>query len=717
MPLKYKSLLILVALIASLLAGCQMWRIPSPKLPEPLRQTRPEVTAPNKAALAENADVAELQSQAEQKRFTETPGTVLPPTVAGLDTFEEKLPGLKGGAFKLDVDNMPLPAFINEVYGNMLHVSFQIDKTLQNVPDLITLRITQPQSAEELSRVVAKILAEYGVAIKKEQDRYRFLRSSTTPIEEPPLLISGRTLPQVPVTHRPIFQVVPLYHVRNINVTSALNQIYTGQELKITEDPERNTVTLQGSQQLVASALDTIKFLDQPAMRGHYSLRIDPLYQTPEALSEALVQVLQSEGYGASATLPMGSILVLPMSKINAVLVFTADPKVLALVKQWVQVLDQPTYGTDKDTIFYYPVKNTGAEDLAKTLSNLVPNIATQQAANAQKRPGTTQQAISTTSTTSGGGKTNLVVDKQRNALLFFGDSDTWAQLLPIIQQMDLPSKQVLIEVTIAEITLGDTDKFGIQWLINGKVGEYNFDTGTLVGAGAGAIPGAFNYILNSGGTTRMVLNALATNSRVNVLSTPRLMVKSGEEANIEIGTEVPIVTSQGVPSGSAQTNGSSIFTQNVQYRKTGVILNIKPVIHSGRRIDIDISQELSSAQNNETSSISSPSILNRKVETSLSLKDGTSVLLAGLISDTTKRDDSGIPYLKDIPWLGNIFSTKGGSHDKSEIVIMIIPYILEQDRDVELISEAFRSQYSFGQHEKYISNPNLMGSGLKKLP
>lgn len=651
------------------------------------------------AALPENINQADLASQAEQKRFTETPGTMPSPTIAGIDTFEEKMPGLKGGAFKLDVDNMPLPAFINEVYGNMLHVSFQIDKSLQNVADLITLRITQPQSAEELARVVAKILAEYGVAIKKEQQHYRFVRSSTTPIEEPPLLISGRSLPQVPVTHRPIFQVVPLYHVRNINVTSALNQIYTGQELKITEDPERNTVTLQGPQQLVASALETIKFLDQPAMRGRYSLRIDPLYQTPEALSEALVQVLQSEGYGASASLPMGSILVLPMGKINAVLVFTADPKVLGLVKQWVQVLDQPTYANDKNTLFYYPVKNTGAEDLAKTLSSLVPNIATQQAAKTQKSPGAAQAATALSPTAaSGGGKANLVVDKQRNALLFFGDSDTWSQLLPIIQQMDMPSKQVLIEVTIAEITLGDTDKFGIEWLINGKVGEYNFDAGTLVGAGAGAIPGAFNYILNSGGTTRMVLNALATNSRVNVLSTPRLMVKSGEEANIEIGTEVPIVTSQGVPSGSPQTGGNSIFTQNVQYRKTGVILNIKPVIHSGRRIDIDISQELSAAQANETSSISSPSILNRKVETSLSLKDGASVLLAGLISDNTSFNDKGIPYLKDIPWLGSVFSTKSSSHDKSEIVIMIIPYILEQDRDVESISDAFRSQYSFGK-------------------
>lgn len=687
----------LVTLTSCLLsAGCSRWQTPV-KLPEPLRPPQRDVSAPVKTGTEINAEEtreAAPASQTGQPRFTETPGVMPPSAIGGFDTFEEKTPGLKGGPFKLDVDNMPLPAFINEVYGNMLHISFQIDKSLQNVNDLITLRITQPQGAEELARIVAKILAEYGVAIKKEQQHYRFLHSDTTPIEEPPLLISGRALPEVPVTHRPIFQIVPLYHVRNINVTSSLNQIYAGQDLKITEDSERNTITLQGSRQLVASALETIKFLDQPAMRGRYSLRIDPLYQTPEALSEALVEVLQSEGYGASASLPLGSILVLPMSKINAVLVFTADQKVLGLVKQWVQALDQPTYANDKSTLFYYPVKNTGAEDLVKTLSTLVPSIAIEQAQKAQKNPSTAPATTGTTGTQ----KSNLVVDKQRNAVLFFGAAETWTQLLPIIRQMDTQSKQVLIEVTIAEITLGDTDKFGIEWLINGDIGKYNFDTGTLVSAPVSLAPGAFNYVLSSGGQTRMVLNALATNKRVNVLSTPRLMVKSGEEAAIEIGTEVPIVTSQGVPSGSPQTGGNSLFTQNVQYRKTGVILNIKPIVHSGRRIDIDLSQELSTAQANTTSSISSPSILNRKVETTLSLKDGASVLLAGIISDNTSFDDTGIPYLKDIPWLGSLFSTKGNSHDKSEIIIMIIPYIMEQDADVEAISEAFRNQYSFAR-------------------
>jgi len=732
MPFKTSSLLIIVAMISGLsLAGCYNWQSPV-KLPQSLRPHQPEVIESDKAVIpnntgidagaAQNKEAASLNqveplNQTQPPRFTEAPGIIQPSAIAGINTFEDAMPEVKGGPFKLDVDNMPLPAFINEVYGNMLHISFQIDKSLQNVSDLVTLRITEPQGARELSRTVAKVLAEYGVAIKKEAQHYRFLQSPKTPTEEPPLLISGRTLPEVPVTHRPIFQVVPLYHARTNNIVLSLNQMYTGQELKINEDPERSTITLQGSRQLVANALETIKFLDQPSMRGRYSLRIDPLYQAPEALTEALVQVLQSEGYGASSTLPMGSILVLPMSKINAVLVFTADQKVLGLVKQWVEVLDKPTYGSDKNTLFYYPVKNTAAGALVKTLSSLVPGIVTQQASQTQKGPGAASQAANQaatnkasiapqTSGTSTGAKASLVVDEQRNAILFFGNSDTWSQMLPIIRQMDTQSKQVMIEVTIAEVTLGNTDTFGIQWLAHGSSGDFGFNVGTLLGTGALApAAGALNYILDSGGKTRMVLKALATDSRVNVLSTPRLMVKSGEEAAIEIGDEVPIVTSQGVPSGSPQTGGDSIFTQNVQYRKTGVILNVKPIVHSGRRIDLDVSQELSKATENLTSAISSPAIQNRKVETTLTLKDGASVLIAGIIRDDNSYDSNGIPYLRDIPWLGYLFSTKGRSHDKSEIVIMITPYIMEDDEDVESISDAFRKQYSFDDAANTLPN------------
>ncbi|NOS88973.1 MAG: type II secretion system protein GspD [Methylococcaceae bacterium] len=659
------------------------------KLPEPMRTPRVKTTpAEDRAAAAAPTAPAQAATGIPKRpQFTQTPGAPAPALIAGMDTYQEKLPNIPGGPFKLDVDNMPLPAFINEVYGNMLHISYQIDKSLQTSTDLITLRISQAQTGQELAQVVAKILGEYGVAIKKEQQHYRFLQSTATPVDEPPLLISGRTLPEVPVSHRPIFQVVPLLHVRNLTVTSTLNQMYAGQDLKITDDLERNTITLQGSRKLVASALETLKFMDQPAMRGRYSLRIDPQFQSPDALSEALVQVLQSEGYGASSTLPMGSILVLPMNKINAVLVFSADAKVLDLVKEWVVELDQPTFASDKNALFYYPVKNTGAADLAKTLSGLVPSIAVEQAALAQKNPAT---APPTNPAAASNQKTSLVVDEQRNAILFFGSAATWAQVQPILRQMDVQAKQVLIEVTIAEITLNDSDTFGVEWNLTGKVGEFPFSVGTLSG---------FNYILQSGGQTRITLKALAKDSRVNVLSTPRLMVKSGEAASIEVGDEIPILTSQGASSGSPQIGGNTQFTQNVQYRKTGVLLNIKPIVHSGRRIDIEVSQELSNALDLATGSkIDSPAISNRTVKTNLSLKDGSSILIAGLIKDNRTTTSDGILYLKDLPVIGNLFSTSKVTHDKSEIVIMINPYIMEDDDDVESISDAFRDQYSFVQ-------------------
>lgn len=683
-----------------ILTACQNWETVV-KLPEPLRGPLPAsaaAAAETPSARSKQAGTADLSASTERPgstTFTETPGTLPPPSMSGLDSsWEEKPPALKGGPFKLNIDNMPLPAFINEVYGNMLQLSFQIDKSLQSSRDLVTVRIAEPRSAQDLWSIVGKILLEYGVMIKKEQGRYLFLQSSHTPIAEPPLLVSGRTLPEVPVSHRPVFQIVPLINVRNTTVTGPLHQIYESTDLKIEEDAEQNTIILRGPQNIVRNAVETIQFLDQPAMRGRYSLRIDPSYQPADTLGDALVEILQTEGYGASTKPPIGSVFVLPMSKINALIVFTADAQLLEHIKEWAQALDKPSRARNNSTMFYYQVKNTSAKDLAKTLTPLVPSITTAQASNQPKgsapQPG---QAVITSTLSSQ--QANLVVDEQRNAILFFGLADIWSELLPIIRQMDTPSKQVMIEVTIAEVTLGDTDKFGIEWLISGKIGQYNFDMGTLFSA-VSPVAGGLNYILDSGGSTRMVLNALATDNRVNVLSTPRIMVKSGDEAAIEIGNEVPIVTSQGVPSGSPQTGGDSIFTQNIQYRKTGVILKIKPVIHSGRRVDLDLSQELSSAQQNTTSDISSPTILNRKVETTLSLKDGASVLLAGIISDNSSYDSKGVPYLKDLPFIGSLFSTQATTHDKTEIVIMIVPYILEQDADVADLSKTLRERYTF---------------------
>ena len=184
------------------------------------------------------------------------------------------------------------------------------------------------------------------------------------------------------------------------------------------------------------------------------------------------------------------------------------------------------------------------------------------------------------------------------------------------------------------------------------------------------------------------MLNALANSNRATVLSSPRVIAKNGVEATIQVGQEVPIITSQQTTSA---TEGGVL--QSIQYRQAGVILKVKPVIHSGDQIDIEISQEVSSANRTETGVTSSPTFSTRRLETRLSMRNGSTVLLGGLVSTNISDGSAGVPLLKDIPLLGQAFRTNSRSREKSELIIIITPYVINDDHDARAITEAFRSQ------------------------
>ena len=177
------------------------------------------------------------------------------------------------------------------------------------------------------------------------------------------------------------------------------------------------------------------------------------------------------------------------------------------------------------------------------------------------------------------------------------------------------------------------------------------------------------------------------------MLSTPRLMVKSGEEANFDVGTEVPTISSQAT--SGITTGGNTGIIQTVQYRKTGILLNIKPVVYSDDRVDIELRQEVSEALPvGADSSVNSPAIFNRSYSTSLSLKDGSAILIAGLMSQRQTSGNSGVPFLKDVPVLGNLFKTQKRGNNKTELVLMIVPYIIETDTQAEELTRSLSQRF-----------------------
>ncbi|PIQ37140.1 MAG: secretin, partial [Lysobacterales bacterium CG17_big_fil_post_rev_8_21_14_2_50_64_11] len=169
-------------------------------------------------------------------------------------------------------------------------------------------------------------------------------------------------------------------------------------------------------------------------------------------------------------------------------------------------------------------------------------------------------------------------------------------------------------------------------------------------------------------------------------------MVKSGEEATIEVGTEVPTLSSQ--TAAVQQSSGTSNILQSIQNRKTGIILNVSPVIYSDNRIDLTVRQEVSNALPvGANAAIQSPAISNRVVSTSLTLRDGGSVLMGGLMSSEQTESENGVPGLMNIPLLGRLFKSTSTNTTKTELLVMIVPYIIETDAEAEAITRAVTAQ------------------------
>jgi general secretion pathway protein D len=664
------------------------------RLPEPL----PEGRAPREQSSGNEliSGTGPRRSELVRSATPTPPGSG--PLAAGLDYTTPEPPLRDGEPINVNIEGMPVPAFIDHFFGEILGVTYQIDPALANIPDLVTLRTSSPQSPRNFYRLALQVLRTYGVVARYEGRRLLFLPAEKAGGEDPPLILSGRALPDVPVTHRPVFQLVELQAVRIADVTQWLRTAFKAEGLEIQEDLNRNAVVLYGRPALVRQAMEAIQVLDRPYMRGRVSARLEPAFVPAGELAARLVEVLSAEGYAASISTGQGllqatSVIVMPVTAANVVLIFAPDARIVDHAVEWARTIDRPNPAAGGSSLFYYLVKNTRAEDIVATLNGVrsasrTPVRTALSSAEAFQPVQPDGQAAAGNAagpeTAVAGGSISggqIVLDAPRNAIIFNGPPADWERILTLVRQMDRAARQVMIEVTIAEVSLDDNEEFGVAWLAKGPAGRFGgtLTSGVLAASGAGGGFGGLTYLLDVGGQNRAQLRAFAQDNRVNILSTPRLLVKSGEEASIDVGTEVPTIAAQ--TASVQQTEGTSNILQSIQYRKTGIILNVKPVVYSDDRIDLEIRQEVSEALPLGTDSVvQSPSIFNRAVSTSLSLRDGSSILIGGLMSRRASLSEGGVPLLKDIPLLGHAFKTTNRRANKTELVLMIVPYIVESD-------------------------------------
>lgn len=606
--------------------------------------------------------------------------------LAATNAREAVLPSLSNGPIsRLSFNNMPVPVFINEAFGNQLGLNFVIDPSLKESSDLVTMRINEAISKKDFYTLASDTLTRYGVTTSINDNALLFSFANDAAKNKTPLMVSGKTLPEVPSSTRPIFYIHTLKAVSPAAVRSWVAQLFNKNELEIKEDPIGNALIFIGPIRAVEQAIAATELLDKPTMDGMYSRVVRPNISTVNDLANNLENILKSEGYSVRQGDGLSAIRLLPLESVNQLVIFARSGEVLDHILDWVRILEKQQHEKIEQGLFTYQVQSTKASHIIGVLNSLGLSNAQVSSSNdstnltdGSSNQIRTQQpnSLSSSKQKSNLVKGNFAVDEQLNTILFSGSGKDWLQNLPVLKSLDKPAPSVLVEVIIAEVTLTDSETTGVELFGKSSLGRFalNFST-----SGAGLVTDMFSTAIDTAGQTRATLSALYSNGKANIRSKPRIMVKSGGDATIDVGTEISVQT------GSIQSDGGS-STTSFSYRKTGVSLKVKPTVHASGFVDIEITQELSEV--GAGASASNPNILNRSLGTTVTLRDGGSVLLGGLISSKSSKTNKGVPILGKLPLIGKLFGSDEEEQVRTELMIMVIPYILNSPDEAEQLSD-----------------------------
>ena len=577
------------------------------------------------------------------------------------------------------VRELPLPDFIEVVFGEMVQVPFFTGPDVASREDtIVKMRTSGQLASEDFLELAIAALEEYGVSTVAEDGVYKLLDSASLR-SRIPRFIRARATPDTPGALRPLVMFVDLDAMGANEMVEILRQAFPdANRLKITANPRINVITLTGLPEDVDNAVRVIDQMDELAYAGTQLVRYSPKFVAAKQLADQMTQMMSIEGWQASSNPSVNrTVVAIPIEFTNDLFVFSKSPTALERARFWLSQLDQPSKVGDVPQLFVYAVQNVDAVLLADTVNAVLSNRDRGPGIAAVTGVAGGATPTQTPSSRSGNIPGSIVVDRISNRLIFSGSASDYARLRPLLEQLDRPPGEVLIMVTIAEVTLTDETQYGIQFFVDSIGGtDFTAQAGT---SGIGVGSSGLNVEVFSGNVD-LAVNAFASNSQVNVLSKPKLVARSGGAARLQVGTDVPVITSQRAAS-SQDGVGQTDILQSVEYRKTGVLLTIEPIVFSDNRVDLTISQEVSTVLPNNASEISSPTISNRNLDTQLSIKDGETVVLGGLIQNTTDDGESGIPVLKDIPIAGNLFRSNSASQTRTELLVLITAYIL-QDTD-----------------------------------
>lgn len=594
------------------------------------------------------------------------------------------------------VPALPIPQFIDVVFGDMLGVPYTTGPGVAERTELVQLRSSGKMEAGDFLELVSRSLENYGIMVSPVDGAYQIVTDASLQ-SKMPRFIKSRSRADIPEDLRPVVQFIELDAVSANEMEAILRQAFPDkQALKIETNPRLNVLTLTGMPRDLDAALSIINQLDELAYAGSRAERYSPVFWSATQLANEVSNLLEAEGWQASTTKAVQKpILIMPVEYSNDIFIFSRSPAGLSRARFWLSELDRPTKKGNESQVYVYDVQNVDAKILSEVVSSVILGQSTRSdagpvmaaASGAATDPRGEPGSVAPGATARG----NIVVNTLSNQIIYTGTASQYDLIYPLLQRLDQPTSEVLIEMTIAEVTLTDDTRYGVEFFID-SLGNSEF-SGSLGNEGLGLGANGTTIAFFSGNVDA-ALNLFAKNNLVDVLSTPRIMARSGGSAQIQVGQDVPIITSQRAADSQDGTGDTDIL-QSVDYRSTGVLLSIEPIVFSDNRIDLSITQEVSTAVQTTTSEIASPTISNRSITTQLSLEDGKTAILGGLIQETVTRDETGAPILKDIPVVGNLFRNTTLSSTRTELIVLITAYVMRDGRDKEVFTEELLDRFS----------------------
>ena len=648
-----------------------------------------------------------------------------PEVVLGTGTFvgpSRSPPGPQvttvGDAVTLDFSNVDIRDVLKNVLGDLLKVSYTVDPAVQGT---ITLQTGRPIPRTSIIEVLETTLQLSGVALVARSGLYVAVPIANAPRQAP---IGG--------TSGFVTRVVPLQYVTAADLERALEPL-TPPGAQIKSDAIRNILIVSGSDADVRSIVNNIATFDVDMLHG-LSFALLPLRNAKaREIANDVTNMLKSSGRSIA-----DMVKINPIDRMNAVLVTSMQPAYLERVRGLVERFDRGAGGAEQQ-LFVYRVQNGRATDLARVLRRALgiespggggpgaqsettsPDNSAGTAPSAAAPPsgldisqgsvsgippasiappGSPQlqsDALASVTTAAnpltgaaGAMATGIRVtaDPTNNALIVTATPQEYAPIEAALAQLDIPPLQVLVDATVAEVTLTNELDLGLQYFVNsgrfhaifspnspasGQVQQSSFFPNLNL-PGLNILPFSAAY-----GTldSHVVLQALSTLTTLRVLSSPNLLVLNNGTARLQVGDQVPIATQ----SSTGNLAPGAPTVNSINYKDTGVILNVTPRVNASGLVLLDISEEVSQAGSTSTSSLNSPTISQRRVTSSLAVKDGQTIALAGLITDSRSNTKSGLPWLQELPIIGWLFGVRQDLVKRTELLVLITPHVI-RDRD-----------------------------------